>query len=96
MDEIKLKNNVGLIRNCPTGFSWTTFFFGFFPALFRGDVKWALIMIVAAVCTWGISALVFPFIYNKRYIKSLLEKGFFAADPASESYLVGNGYIVKD
>jgi len=26
--------------------------------------------------TWGLSAFVFMFIYNKLYIKKLLEKGF--------------------
>jgi len=74
----------GTIKSAPVGFSWTTLFFGFFPALFRGDFKWAAIIFfvtaVAGVLTigWGawIAWIVFAVIYNKMYIKELLNKGY--------------------
>ena len=66
----------GSAKDAPVGFSWTTFFFGLFPALIRGDFKWGLIMFAAGFITFGISWLVFPFIYNRLYIQSLLQQGY--------------------
>lgn len=39
MTAIVLKNGAGKIKSAYVGFSWTTFFFGSLPALFRGDIK---------------------------------------------------------
>ena len=69
-----------VVKQAPVGFSWTVFFFGFFPPLFRGDWKWGIIILVAALCTFGISTLVFMFIYNKLYVKSLLDSGYTSVD----------------
>jgi hypothetical protein len=68
--------DTGVIKAAPVGFSWTTFFFGPFPAYMRGDMKWGTIILVAAVVTSGISTLIFCFTYNKTYIQELLTKGF--------------------
>lgn len=68
--------NTGHIKEAPVGFSWTVFFFGFFPPMFRGDWKWAIIMFLLALITVGLSNLVFMFIYNKLYIKDLVGAGF--------------------
>lgn len=64
----------------PVGFSWTTLLFGPWPALFRGDWKWAAIIFGTAIFTGGVSILVFPFIYNKLYIKDLIRDGFKLVD----------------
>ncbi|CDN41403.1 MULTISPECIES: hypothetical protein [Paenibacillus] len=98
---IRLKNAAGGIKDAKVGFSWTTFFFGFFPALFRGDLKWAVIMFVASVAvgifTLGFGAwvpgIIFSFIYNKMYIKELLEKGYHPADQHSQNELQSKGII---
>ena len=70
--------NTGVMKKAPVGFSWTTFFFGFFPALFRGDWKWAVIQFIIGFITMGLSSFVFMFIYNKLYIKDLIYSGFKA------------------
>ena len=70
--------NTGAIKEAPIGFSWTTFFFGFFPALLRGHISMAIVMIILALLSFGISGLVFSFIYNKMYVKNLIGQGFKA------------------
>jgi hypothetical protein len=98
---VRLKNAAGGLKNAKLGFSWTTFFFGFFPALFRGDLKWAAIMfitsVVVGIFTLGIGAwipgIIFSFIYNNMYIKELLEKGYHPADEYTQSALQTKGII---
>ncbi|WP_412023098.1 hypothetical protein [Burkholderia cepacia] len=76
--------NFGTIRNAPVGFSWTTLCFGCFPAIFRGDFKWAAINILVtfgvALVTLGFGAfipwIIFAVIYNKMYIRELAGKGY--------------------
>lgn len=98
-----LKGNNGLVKEVKVGFSWTTFFFGFFPALFRGDLKWAAIMFIISLVlgsfTFGfgglVSGIVFAFIYNKIFIKELLEKGYEPADEKTRSLLEDNEIISR-
>lgn len=73
---LTLKNDNGVTKTVKVGFSWTMLFFGIFVPLVRGDWKWGLISIVLASITFGISWLVFPFIYNKLYINDLKNKGY--------------------
>ena len=83
MDFVVLEKN-GLRKEVKVGFSWTVFFFGFFVPLFRGDLKWAAIMffgtILLGFATLGIGGgvlgIVMSFVYNKIYIKDLIEKGW--------------------
>jgi hypothetical protein len=96
-----LTNDSGLSKQVKIGFSWTTFFFGPIPALIRGDLKWAVIMfILAAVVgavTLGFGAwvpgLIFSFVYNKIYIKDLLEKGYRPADTSTQVELERRGIV---
>ena len=83
-----------LTKQVKVGFSWTTLFFGFLPALFRGDFKWAIIQFLINICTFGLSSVVFAFIYNKIYVKELIEKGYKAADSGSEAVLKAKRIVV--
>jgi hypothetical protein len=63
-------------KETPTGFSWTTLFFGFFVPLLRGWYGYSAICLIASVVTFGFSGFVFPFLINKQYVKHLLEQGY--------------------
>lgn len=76
MSHLILQNpNSGIIKKAPVGFSWTTLFFGPLPALFRGDFKWFFIQFLLGGF-FVIPLCIFPFIYNKIYIKKRLEDGY--------------------
>jgi hypothetical protein len=66
----------GKLREAPIGFSWTTFFFGPFPALFRGHYLGAFIIFLILAVTFGLAGFVFPFIYNKWYVSDLIKDGY--------------------
>jgi hypothetical protein len=72
--------HTGIIKAGFFGFSWTTFFFGGFPALFRGQVLLGLIVIVINFVTLGIAGIIWAFFYNKSYTLGLLKKGYEFAD----------------
>ncbi len=75
--------NTGGMKIAPVGFSWTTFFFGPFPALLRGHIGMGIVILVLAIITGGLSTLYFMFAYNKMYIKHLIQQGY-KVDNASQ------------
>ena len=68
--------NTGYIKKAPVGFSWTIFFFSFLVPRYRGDWTWTFILLFLGAFTFGLSNLVFMFVYNKIYIKGLISSGF--------------------
>lgn len=84
---------LGQTRTVPTGFSWTTLFFGFFPAIFRGDWKLASIQILLVFFTRGLTWIIMPCIYNKLYMRYLFKKGFIPNDENHCKYLVAKGIV---
>ncbi|MDD1021909.1 MULTISPECIES: hypothetical protein [Pseudomonas] len=82
--KIIFKNpNTGAMKVAPVGFSWTVLLFGFIPALFRSDWKWAAIMFAVGFFTFGFSNFVFCFIYNKMHVRDLIGEGYKAQSIAS-------------
>lgn len=74
----------GTTKIAPVGYDWLCLVIGPLSPLVRGDFKWAFIVLVitfivgaiipifGAFISWG----VFGVIYNKLYIKDLLDKGY--------------------
>lgn len=97
-----MNKETGVTKECTTGYSWTTFFFGLFVPLIRGDLKWAIIMFalsfLAGSITFGIGGFfvgpIFAFFYNKIYIKDLMAHGFIPADDESYNWCVYNRIIL--
>ncbi|MGW8461305.1 hypothetical protein [Pseudomonas sp. CLCA07] len=86
MSTIKMKNeHTGQFKEVPVGFSWTTFFFGFFPALLRGDWKNFMILFFLGPLTLGILNIVYWFKYNKIYTNDLVGQGFKAVMSEDEA-----------
>ena len=88
----------GIIRDGYYGFSWTTLFFGFFPALFRGDfmvfIGGFVIAIIIACYTLGIGvffvSFVWAFMYNKYFTRKLLERGYVFSGSDEENALAAS------
>lgn len=101
---VNLKSSAGITKEVKIGFSWTTFFFGMFVPLVRGDIKWAvlilLIGVLAGTFTLGIGTwvafLIFAFKYNELYIKDLIEKGYSPVTAEDAKKLDGAGIISED
>lgn len=82
--------DTGETTEAPVGFSWTTFFFGMFPALLRGDFKWTAIIFVVALLVGPFSGVIFSFFYNKKYIKEMVSSGWrVKSDPGKVSKYIG-------
>ena len=90
---IVLEKN-GIQKKSFVGFSWTTFFFGFFVPLIRGGIKWFLIMLILSFLSFGLAQFILCFLYNKFYTVNLLEKGYSPADEFSRSILKIKGIII--
>lgn len=97
-----LNQQTGQTKKAKVGFSWTTFFFGFFPAVFREDWKWAAIIfmieVVVSLPTLGfgfsVIGIIFSFFYNRLYINDLLKNGYEPADDYSKNCLRSKKYQV--
>ena len=81
--DIYLRHQTGLVKTGYYGYSWTTLFFGPFPALFRGDFKWFLVVLLATIIILPVTGpfaplfwLVWAFFYNRIYTRDLIQSGY--------------------
>lgn len=73
---VNLEHPSGLIKQVKVGFSWTIFFFGGFPFLFRRMPLHFCICLIGSFFTFGMVAFIFAFIGNKQTAVHFLEKGY--------------------
>ena len=79
----------GVLKECPTGFSFTTLFFGFFVPLLLEELNISAGSGIAIPMAFG-------FYYNEQFIKDALEKGYVPADEASHDWLVNKKIITPE
>lgn len=87
--------HTGAVAEAPTGFSWTSLFFGICVPAIRGDWSSFFKLLLLTIITLGIYHYVFCFKYNKDFIKALIMKGYLPANDQAETYLKMNGLYVS-
>lgn len=73
---IYTNERTGQYRDVPTGFSFTTLFFGPFPMLFRGETGYFFLQLILSIVTMGISHIFFAFAINGMCERKLQQDGF--------------------
>lgn len=91
---ITLEKN-GIKKKVSTGYSWKLLLVGFLYPLCRGDYKGFLRHFLYTSIAFPVFLLVTPFLYNKKYIKSLIEDGWKPFGRKDEDYLVVKFDYVK-
>ena len=76
----------GIAKDGYVGFSWTYLLFGWFVPVIRGEVGVGLIHLVITFVSFGLSQLIFPFLYNRQFMNRMLTSGWTldSADPNYE------------
>lgn len=93
MAKVQLKNKAGVMKEVKVGFSWTTFFFGGWVAMFRGQwgevAKWFFLNPI----TLGIWGLCQCWTANKKTVIMHLEKGYEPVSDRDRSVLVERNIV---
>ena len=77
----------GIAKNGYMGYSWTYLFFGWFVPVVRGELGVGVLHLVITLVSFGLSQLIFPFLYNRQYMNRMLTSGWVLdmADPNYET-----------
>ena len=77
----------GIAKNGYIGYSWTYLFFGWFVPVVRGELGVGVLHLVITLVSFGLSQLIFPFLYNRQYMNRMLTSGWVLdiADPNYET-----------
>jgi hypothetical protein len=76
----------GIAKDGYIGFSWTYLLFGWFVPVIRGEIGVGLIHLAITFVSFGLSQLIFPFLYNRQYMNRMLTSGWTldSSDPNYE------------
>ena len=77
----------GIAKSGYVGFSWTYLLFGWFVPVIRGELGVGVLHLVITFVSFGLSQLIFPFLYNRQYMNRMLTSGW-ALDPNDPHYYI--------
>ena len=98
---VMVNNKKEKIKDSPAGFSWTTLIFGFWPALLRGDLLGALVIMVINAGTnsspvlYVLSSTLIAIFYNYVYINRKINKGYDVPTDNDKELLKEHGYNIN-
>lgn len=77
----------GIVKVGYVGYSWTYLVFGWFVPVVRGELGVGVLHLVITLVSFGLSQLIFPFLYNRQYMNRMLTSGWVLdmADPNYET-----------
>jgi CHASE2 domain-containing sensor protein len=75
----------GIAKSGYVGFSWTYLLFGWFVPVIRGELGIGVLHLVITFVSFGLSQLIFPFLYNRQYMNRMLTAGW-ALDTNDPNY----------
>ena len=75
----------GIAKSGYVGFSWTYLVFGWFVPVIRGELGVGVLHLVITFVSFGLSQLIFPFLYNRQYMNRMLTAGW-ALDTNDPNY----------
>ena len=66
----------GIAKNGYVGYSWTYLFFGWLVPVVRGELGVGVLHLVITLVSFGLSQLIFPFLYNRQFMNRMLTSGW--------------------
>jgi hypothetical protein len=66
----------GIAKNGYVGYSWTYLLFGWLVPVVRGELGVGVLHLVITLVSFGLSQLIFPFLYNRQFMNRMLTSGW--------------------
>jgi hypothetical protein len=85
ISELLVHPQTGVKEQTWEGFSWPCLFFGVFWFLYKSMWIWALVSLILAIFTSGLSWFVMPFFANGLHSKGLIKAGWLTSAAAKET-----------
>lgn len=95
------KNKYGQFKTAQVGFNIPLLLFGVFYTIYKKDLKWCGIFLLTALGAYlfpplAVLSFIYPFFYNKFYIKDLLKQGYYPVENCHEKLIVAYNVVTLE